>query len=156
MSGLLFSRPLAARRLQQPEPLIPTPLTNCTPINIVLLSSAMELRETALARHVSATVQTRDGEATDSAVCLLLGWTGGNPTLLRKAYGQKYLDAGMHLVVIAAPVPPLSGAEATRTFQTAVNSETWKLLFDGKRKVVLHCFSNGGGINLFHLIRVTR
>lgn len=93
-------------------------------------------------------------------VLILLGWTGGSDKLLQKAYADKYVAAGFHVFTFLAPVPPLSGRAANTVFGKVVSSKSWTSVFDPAtsppRKVVAHVFSNGGGINLSHLLRVTR
>ena len=116
----------------------------------------MVIKEEALARGVTASIQMEGNGPTTADVLLLLGWTGGPAPLLRKAYASRYLALGMHCLQVATPLPPVLPLEAESVYGPLVRSETWRTLFDGRRKVIVHCFSNGGAINLASLIRITR
>ncbi|KAI9021141.1 hypothetical protein DFJ74DRAFT_707108 [Hyaloraphidium curvatum] len=110
--------------------------------------------ESELAPGVTALLRTGDGAGT-GPVCLILGWTGGSMKLILKAYGARYVSAGFDVVVVGAPLPPLSPQQAEERFTSVVSGPVWARLFRG-RPCVVHSFSNGGLINFTHLLRLTK
>lgn len=120
------------------------------------------LKKITVARGATAVVRTAAGNDAESLelapadAVFIFGWTGGPEKTIERLYGEKYSALGMHVVTIAAPLPLLWAGEATRHYTAVAEHPIYRKLLSLNRKIMIHVFSNGGLMNLWHLLRVTR